>query len=80
MRAAFLFLGSILACGQCRQCLDGLAAVAQRTGGVGAERISVAAPSKQAQQAALEMAAKRARVVYLAGLRTGTGLKMVAAP
>ena len=36
MRAAFLFLGSILACGQCRQCL--------------------------------------------AGLRAGTGLKMVAAP
>jgi L-iditol 2-dehydrogenase len=28
----------------------------------------VAAPSKQAQQAALEMAAKRARVVYFAGL------------
>ena len=34
----------------------------------GAERVSVAAPSKQAQQAALEMAAKRARVVYFAGL------------
>jgi L-iditol 2-dehydrogenase len=28
----------------------------------------VAAPAKQAQQAALEMAAKRARVVYFAGL------------
>ena len=28
----------------------------------------MAAPSKQAQQAALEMAAKRARVVYFAGL------------
>ena len=39
-----------------------------RTGGFGAERVSVAAPSKQAQQAALEMAAKRARVVYFAGL------------
>jgi L-iditol 2-dehydrogenase len=38
------------------------------TGGHGAERVSVAAPSKQAQQAALEMAAKRARVVYFAGL------------
>ena len=34
----------------------------------GAERVSVAAPSKPAQQAALEMAAKRARVVYFAGL------------
>ena len=32
------------------------------------ERVSVAAPSKQAQQSALEMAAKRARVVYFAGL------------
>jgi L-iditol 2-dehydrogenase len=42
--------------------------VMDRTGGVGAERISVAAPSKQAQQTALEMAAKRARVVYFAGL------------
>ena len=31
-------------------------------------RVSVAAPSKQAQQAALEIAAKRARVVYFAGL------------
>ena len=34
----------------------------------GADRVSVAAPSKQAQQAALEMAAKRAKVVYFAGL------------
>jgi len=47
---------------------NGVAAMSERTGGVGAERISVAAPSKQAQQAALEMAAKRARVVYFAGL------------
>jgi L-iditol 2-dehydrogenase len=39
-----------------------------RTGGVGVERVSVAAPAKPAQQAALEMAAKRARVVYFAGL------------
>jgi L-iditol 2-dehydrogenase len=39
-----------------------------RTEGLGPSRISVAAPSKQAQQAALEMAAKRARVVYFAGL------------
>jgi L-iditol 2-dehydrogenase len=39
-----------------------------RTGGAGAERVIVAAPSKQAQQAALEMAGKRARVVYFAGL------------
>ena len=49
----------------------GDAAVAElmdRTAGRGAERISVAAPSHQAQQAALEMAAKRARVVYFAGL------------
>ena len=34
----------------------------------GAERVSVAAPSKRAQQAALEAAGKRARVVYFAGL------------
>ena len=47
---------------------NGVADVMGRTGGAGAERISVAAPSKQAQQAALEMAAKRARVVYFAGL------------
>ena len=46
----------------------GVAEVMGRTGGAGAERVSVAAPSKQAQQAALEMAAKRARVVYFAGL------------
>jgi L-iditol 2-dehydrogenase len=47
---------------------NGPAEVLERTGGAGADRISVAAPSKQAQQAALEMAAKRARVVYFAGL------------
>jgi L-iditol 2-dehydrogenase len=47
---------------------NGLAGLMERTAGRGAERISVAAPSKQAQQAALEMAAKRARVVYFAGL------------
>ena len=35
---------------------------------MGAERVSVAAPAKPAQQAALEMAAKRAVVVYFAGL------------
>jgi L-iditol 2-dehydrogenase len=39
-----------------------------RAGGAGAERISVAAPSEQAQQWALAMAARRARVVYFAGL------------
>ena len=39
-----------------------------RTGGAGAERVIVAAPSKEAQQSALEMAGKRARVVYFAGL------------
>ena len=47
---------------------NGVEAVRSRTAGVGADRVSVAAPSKQAQQAALEMAAKRARVVYFAGL------------
>jgi L-iditol 2-dehydrogenase len=47
---------------------NGLGGLLERTGGTGAERISVAAPSKAAQQAALEMAAKRARVVYFAGL------------
>lgn len=47
---------------------NGVAEVLARTHGVGAERVSVAAPAKQAQQAALEMAAKRAKVVYFAGL------------
>jgi L-iditol 2-dehydrogenase len=47
---------------------NGVDEVLQRTGGHGADRVSVAAPSKQAQQAALEMAAKRATVVYFAGL------------
>ena len=47
---------------------NGVEAVKSRTGGAGADRVSVAAPSKQAQQAALEMAAKRANVVYFAGL------------
>jgi L-iditol 2-dehydrogenase len=47
---------------------NGVAAVMDATTGRGAERVSVAAPSKAAQQAALEMAAKRARVVYFAGL------------
>ena len=47
---------------------NGVEEVLSRTGGVGAERISVAAPAKPAQQAALEMAAKRAKVVYFAGL------------
>ena len=46
---------------------NGVGEVMSRTGGSGADRVSVAAPSKQAQQAALEMAAKRARVVYFAG-------------
>jgi L-iditol 2-dehydrogenase len=47
---------------------NGVGELMSRTGGRGADRISVAAPAKQAQQAALEMAAKRARVVYFAGL------------
>ncbi len=47
---------------------NGVNEVMSRTNGLGASRVSVAAPSKQAQQAALEMAAKRARVVYFAGL------------
>jgi L-iditol 2-dehydrogenase len=47
---------------------NGVQEVMSRTGGVGVERVSVAAPAKPAQQAALEMAAKRARVVYFAGL------------
>lgn len=47
---------------------NGVGEVMERTGGAGADRVSVAAPSKSAQQAALEMAAKRARVVYFAGL------------
>lgn len=47
---------------------NGLSEVMARTAGAGADRVSVAAPSKQAQQAALEMAAKRARVVFFAGL------------
>jgi L-iditol 2-dehydrogenase len=47
---------------------NGVEEVMRRTDGVGAERVIVAAPSKQAQQTALVMAAKRARVVYFAGL------------
>jgi L-iditol 2-dehydrogenase len=47
---------------------NGVSEVLSRTGGAGADRVIVAAPSKQAQQAALEMAAKRGRVVYFAGL------------
>jgi L-iditol 2-dehydrogenase len=47
---------------------DGVQRILSRTGGHGAERVSVAAPSKQAQRSALEMAAKRARIVYFAGL------------
>jgi L-iditol 2-dehydrogenase len=47
---------------------NGLGGLLERTGGAGADRISVAAPSKKAQRAALEMAGKRARVVYFAGL------------
>jgi len=47
---------------------NGVAEVLSRTSGHGAERVSVAAPAKDAQQAALEMAAKRAKVVYFAGL------------
>jgi L-iditol 2-dehydrogenase len=47
---------------------NGRGALLERTGGAGAERIIVAAPATQAQQSALEMAAKRARVVYFAGL------------
>jgi len=47
---------------------NGVSDVMSRTGGAGAERVCVAAPSKQAQQSALMMAGKRARVVYFAGL------------
>jgi L-iditol 2-dehydrogenase len=47
---------------------NGVEEVRSRTDGTGAERVIVAAPAKPAQQAALEMAAKRARVVYFAGL------------
>ena len=47
---------------------NGVSEIMSRTGGRGVDRVSVAAPSKAAQQAALEMAAKRARVVYFAGL------------
>jgi L-iditol 2-dehydrogenase len=47
---------------------NGVEELLSRTGGAGADRVIVAAPSKQAQQAALVMAAKRARIVYFAGL------------
>ncbi len=47
---------------------NGVGEVMSRTEGRGVDRVSVAAPAKQAQQAALEMAAKRARIVYFAGL------------
>jgi L-iditol 2-dehydrogenase len=47
---------------------NGVAQVHEATDGRGVERVIVAAPSKRAQAAALEMAARRARVVYFAGL------------
>jgi L-iditol 2-dehydrogenase len=47
---------------------NGVEEVLARTEGQGVERVCVAAPAKPAQQAALEMAAKRAKVVYFAGL------------
>jgi L-iditol 2-dehydrogenase len=47
---------------------NGVEDVLSRTGGTGAERVIVAAPSKDAQRAALLMAGRRARVVYFAGL------------
>jgi L-iditol 2-dehydrogenase len=47
---------------------NGVEKLLSRTGGAGADRVIVAAPSKQAQQAALVMAAKRGRLVYFAGL------------
>ena len=47
---------------------DGVAQALDRTGGAGMDRITVAAPAKRAQQAALRIAAKRATVVYFAGL------------
>ena len=47
---------------------NGVSELRERTDGEGASRVSVAAPAKPAQQAALEMASKRARVVYFAGL------------
>jgi L-iditol 2-dehydrogenase len=47
---------------------NGVAEVMALTGGRGPDRVSVAAPSRDAQAAALIMAAKRARVVYFAGL------------
>jgi len=47
---------------------NGVAAVMDRTEGLGADRVIVAAPSKEGQRAALAMAARRGRVVYFAGL------------
>jgi L-iditol 2-dehydrogenase len=47
---------------------NGVAELRSRTGGAGADRVIVAAPSKRAQQGALEMAGRRAVVVYFAGL------------
>jgi L-iditol 2-dehydrogenase len=51
-----------------REGVDGVHEVMSRTGGAGADRVCVSAPSKDAQQVALEMASKRAKVVYFAGL------------
>ncbi len=47
---------------------NGTAGVNERTNGSGADKVIVAAPSKEAQRAALAMAGRRARVVYFAGL------------
>jgi L-iditol 2-dehydrogenase len=47
---------------------NGVEEVLSRTDGAGAERVIVAAPSKDAQRAALLMAGPQGRVVYFAGL------------
>jgi len=47
---------------------NGVNAVLEKTEGLGPERVIVAAPSKEAQQAALAMAGRRAHVVFFAGL------------
>ncbi len=68
LRLALDAVGSFVDEGWVPEADNGVEAVMEKTAGFGAERVIVAAPSKEAQEAALVMASRRARVVYFAGL------------
>lgn len=52
--------------------VDGIAAVRDATGGIGADVVIVACSSDRAQEQAMEMAAPRGRVLFFGGLPRGT--------